>query len=338
MRGAVLLVLGVLGAFGQPETFDLATFAVPAGWTRLPGQGSAGFRSADGGGQIFVFPSRVSSGLPEENFRADWARLVTPVLGNMPVPAMQREQRNDGWTGVSGGGTKGQGFAVVLFTATGQGRSVSVVTSVAGTTQVGAIRTFFESLRFGVGSPPASSGGSLSGLYYYVQAGLAGGSRVEVRTRFFLPGNRITRTFPFGDGGTFDDSRCNPDRCGTYALEAGGLRVRWDNGQTDRWAFQTVADGVELDGTRFRRARGLTPAAMAGTWSNAEGNVYRFLPDGTFTFGTSQRAEGGRYSVQGLALSLVFSDGTQRRRALFVASPSDPPGMICVEGEAFARR
>ena len=184
----------------------------------------------------------------------------------------------------------------------------------------------------------------LSGLYFHVQAGMASGARVEVRTRFFFAGDRVTRTFPYGDGDKFDLSRCSPDTCGSYAIETGGMKISWDNGKVDRWAFQAVADGIELDGTRFRRARGVTAATLAGVWGSAGetggtiGNVYRFMPDGTFTFGTGQGGLGGRYRVQGFMLLLMFSDGTERRRALFAASPTEPPGMLCIEGELFVRR
>jgi len=360
MRAALVLALVPFGAvpaaFGQTETFDVATFAAPAGWERLPGQGSLGFRAAGGTAQVFLFASRPTASSPEENFRADWTRLVIPALGNLPAPAPQREQRNEGWVGVSGAGTKGPGFAVVLFTATGNGRAMSIVASVAGAQHLGTIRAFFESLRFRdsagnepsaapSGEPlPPSAPGLLSGLYYHVQAGMASGARLEVRTRFFLAGDRITRTFPYGDGDKFDRSRCSPDTCGTYALETGSVRVRWDNGQADRWVFQAVSDGIELDGTRFRRARAVTAAGLVGVWGSAGesggaiGNVYRFMPDGSFTFGTGQGGLGGRYRVHGLTLLLTFSDGTERRRALFAASTSEPPGMLCIEGELFARR
>lgn len=360
MRAALVLVLVRIGAvsvaFGQPETFDAATFAAPAGWERLPGRGSVGFRASDGGAQFFLFASRATIGMPEENFRADWARLVTAALGNLPTPAPQREQRNAGWIGVRGVGNKGPGFAVILFTATGAGRAMSIVASVAGAQHLGTVRAFFESLSFRAppatepsgspAGPPSSPGmpGLLAGLYFHVQVGMVSGSRLEVRTRFFLPEGRVTRTFPYGDADAFDRSRCSPDTCGTYTLEPGGLRVRWENGQVDRWALQTVPDGIELDGTRYRRARAVTPAALVGAWGSAGetggalGNVYRFGPDGSFTFGTGQRGEGGRYRVQGLMLVLTYADGTERRRALFATSPNDPPGMLCIDGELFAKR
>jgi hypothetical protein len=67
-------------------------------------------------------------------------------------------------------------------------------------------------------------------------------------------------------------------------------------------------------------------------------NVYGFERDGTFTFGTGVGGLRGRYRVQGLTLILNFADGAEVRRTLFAASASEPAGMICVEGEVFARR
>lgn len=343
MRAALVGTLVYAGfaaaTFGQAETFDAVSFVAPAGWERLPGKGALGFRAPDGGAQVFLFPSQRSAGSPEENFRADWERLVTPALGKIPAPVPQREARRDGWTGMHGAGAKGAGLAVVLLTATGEGRSMSVVATVTGTKAAGAMQAFFASLAFWAQAPAAAADSpeGVSGLFAFVQAGMVSGARLEVRTWMFLPGGRITRTFPFGDGATFDAARCNPDMCGTYTLSPGRLVVRWENGRTDEWAYAAGADGITLDGRLFRRARAVTAAMLAGVWGN-EGNVYRFAPDGTFTFGTSAGGLGGRYRVDGLSLVLSFADGTQQRRALFAASPGDPPGLVCIEGEVFARR
>lgn len=88
----------------------------------------------------------------------------------------------------------------------------------------------------------------------------------------------------------------------------------------------------------------MSAATLAGTWAGGAStgysalNVYAFGADGAFTFGTGTGGVRGRYSVQGLTLTLAFADGTQQRRTLFAAGSSEPLGLICVEGDAYGRR
>ncbi len=181
--------------------------------------------------------------------------------------------------------------------------------------------------------------GQPAGLFYRIEANLIGSGRVETRTWLFLPGNRVSRFHPLG-GALFDPSRCNPDTCGTYQVGGGQLSVRWDGGSTTQWTFAADAEGIRLDGTLHRPARAMTPAALVGRWSSGRGgiaNIYTFDGNGQFSFGTSSSPLTGTYRVQGLTLTLTFSDGDVRRRTLFAASPGEPAGMISVDGEAYAR-
>ncbi len=188
--------------------------------------------------------------------------------------------------------------------------------------------------------PIAAAGfdrGRPAGLFYRLKMNLTSGT-LEVRTLLFLAGSRITRTFPFGGGEVFDQSRCNPDMCGSYEHDADQITVRWDNGQVERWPYKRTDEGFEVDGDNFKLARPLTEAALIGTWASAAGNVYKFDPDGTFSFGTGQGGVGGRYRVKGMTLALDFADGTQQRRTLFAAGSGEPIGLIGVEGDVYRRR
>lgn len=387
------LLLPVLASFCvQPaaaagkETFDIATFTAPPGWERVALPGLLSFRtpsSQKGAAQIFLFPSQPSAGTPRANFEAEWTRLVTAPLGPVPTPQLNTEQTPDGWTAVSGATNvtrQGANMAVLLVTATGFDRTMSIVVHFAGQEQVAEVDQFFKQLEFRVRAtevPPAAAAGATPkratepgtaarssgndtlvqippagfdknrpvGLFYRLEVNMQSGARLEAKARLFLPGNRITRTFPFGGGDKFDRSRCLPDTCGTYRIEAGTLSVRWDNGQVDRWAFATTAEGITLDGTLFKPARTMPEAALVGEWTGAGdtgnpfSNVYKFERGGTFTFGTGQKPGApGRYRVQGLTLVLTFSDGSESRRTLFVAGKGEPIGLISVEGEVYKRK
>ncbi len=182
------------------------------------------------------------------------------------------------------------------------------------------------------------------GLFYRLYVDLMSGSRVDVRTLVFLAGNRITRTYPLGGGDVFDKARCIPDTCGSYQHDPGAMVVRWDNGQVDRWPYRKTAEGFELDGNTYKPPRLLTESTLIGTWAgaattgNASENVYRFDSNGRFTFGAVRTAVGGRYSIKGMALTLVFADGTQQRRTLFGAGSSEPVGLMSVDGDVYRRQ
>ncbi|HEU0122396.1 MAG TPA: hypothetical protein VFQ91_17835 [Bryobacteraceae bacterium] len=340
----------------QESIFDVATFRPPPAWERIPGPGPLLFRSPDATSQLFLFRSRAApAAAPEDNFRAEWAKLVAASpLGNLPLPANPVSSRRGDWTAVIGAANAPPRRTVILFTATNAGRVASILASIVGQHNLAAVNSFFDSLHLNANSPPAAAAppppaagqASLAGLFYYVQAGLGSGTRLEVRTRFFLPGNRIARVFPYGSGDAFEPARCSPDTCGAYALTPDRLTIRWDNGQIDNVALAAGAGGLTLAGTLYRPARPLTTPALAnGVWAGAGQsggaltNIYRFSPDGTFTFGAGGPAgQGGRYHIDGRSLILRFQDGVQRRLALFATSPSDPPGTICIEGEIFLHR
>ena len=342
----VLLPFAATGLFAQRASFDVATFDPPAGWERIAPQttGPLSFRSPDKTSQVFLFPVRKGAGSsPEDNFRADWARLVGGPFGNLAVPKTNVEQRADGWTSVTGAANlpnSGGQQAVLLFTATSGDRVFRCVGTVAGQQNVAVVGAFLQSLAFEASK--SGEAGALSGLYFTMRTAMVSGARLEADTRFFLPGNRVARVFPFGSGDRFDPSRCSGDTCGAYTLSGTRLSIRWDNGRIDELAYESVpGEGIRLDGTLYRAASPVAAATLTGTWGAAgqtgvaSTNVYRFAADGTFTFGTaSQNGLGGRFTARGLTLILNYSDGDVRTRTLFAASPS----MICIDGEIFGRR
>jgi hypothetical protein len=205
-------------------------------------------------------------------------------------------------------------------------------------------------------SPPAMSaetrialetgrivGGQPVGLFGKVLVTAYGSNKVDTRTWLFLPGNRVSRVYPYGGTGLFDPSRCSGDTCGSYQIKGAQLTVRWDGGRVDSWSFVTSAEGIRLDGDLYRPARAMSAASLAGRWTDGGGrgvigsNIYTFDGNGRFSFGTSQRALPGTYRVQGLTLTLNFADGDMRRRTLFALSAGEPVGMISVESEVYAR-
>lgn len=185
-------------------------------------------------------------------------------------------------------------------------------------------------------------GGQPLGLFCKVQVTAFGSSRVDTRTWLFLPGNRVSRFYPYGGTGLFDPSRCSADTCGSYQIRGGQLSVRMDSGNVFQWTFAASAEGIRLDGDLYRPARPMTAASLVGQWTDEGGatgaNIYTFDGKGRFSFGTRHHALAGTYHVQGLALTLNFADGDVRRRTLFALSAGTPVGMISVESEVYARK
>jgi hypothetical protein len=192
-------------------------------------------------------------------------------------------------------------------------------------------------------APAAFDNGRPVGLFYRLKVNLVSGAGLELRTLLFLADNRISRTFPYGGGQSFDQSQCNADMCGDFTHEGDQITVRWDNDRVDQWQYRNTGESFELDGDTYRPARGLVQGVLTGTWAGAAStgsasNVYEFGADGTFSFGTGGGGVRGRYSIEGLTLSLAFADGTQSQRTLFAAGSSEPIGLIAVEGEVYRRQ
>ena len=142
-------------AGAQTQSFDIASFTPPPGWTRVEQTGFAYFQdprtanSPKGMGQLFLFPGRTGAGTAMENFSAEWSAHVASPLHVSAQPRTETRQLPDGWTAVTGvtpvtlpGGV----LTVILFTATGAGRFMSVVAT-APQGSLPLVERFFQSLK-----------------------------------------------------------------------------------------------------------------------------------------------------------------------------------------------
>lgn len=150
-------------AFGQTETFDVATFTPPAGWKRTESPGVVSFQDSRmrngrlSSCQILVFASGAGSENPAANFQAEWNAKITQPLRTPARPNPQTEITPDGWTAFTSFvdlPQNGLPYRTILFTASGSNRFVSVVVHYTVDAYQTEIAGFFESLHLRKSSTP----------------------------------------------------------------------------------------------------------------------------------------------------------------------------------------
>lgn len=342
-----------------PSPLPGVEFRVPEGWTAVEAPPLRVYAPPGlGAGQLLMLTVWPAERVAPPGTFATWFERKLILPGETILQQTQPERRPAHGLDVLTATLRvtmpqgGQVVRVVYAISAGERVALAMLTSSQDqlvNRYANEARGFFESLRFA--SPPAGGqaaippagfdGSEPRGLFYRLQAG-AGTTRMETRTRIFLPSKRVLRIEPVGGGDMIDLGRCSPDTCGGYQIEGPWLTVRWDNGDTRRLSYARSGDGFTLDGETFQPARGLSAAEAAGTWSNPGGGNadLQLKGDGNFMWGAGTRETTlrGRYELQGLSLVLHFSDGTSRRYTLFAAGRTRPAGLISFDGSVYSRR
>jgi hypothetical protein len=130
---AICLSTLSLSSFAQaPETFDIATFRSPKGWTKQMEQYAVKISTSAGDDfcLISLFKSLPSLGPSRANFDAAWDTIVKETVTPIAAPQLSPIENKDGWEILSGfapfekDGTKG---IAVLVNATGFGLMVNAM-------------------------------------------------------------------------------------------------------------------------------------------------------------------------------------------------------------------
>jgi hypothetical protein len=154
-RLLLIVLMPSAGMIAQTETFDIATFVTPAGWSRSESNGILILESTRKllneiqFCQIYLFPSVASRATPEANFQQDWDAHVVNQLGITTRPSPQTTNSPDGWAVVSGfvdALRQGVPLRTVLITATGFGRSISVLMTISPNAYQDEIEKFLKDL------------------------------------------------------------------------------------------------------------------------------------------------------------------------------------------------
>lgn len=140
-------------SIAQKNTFDVVSYTAPKGWQQQQNDGGIQLSVSDtktGAYAIaLVTKATNSQETANENFNADWNRLIKAAVQVSDAPAMQAPASENGWDIISGtanytdGNQKG---LATLLTATGGGQMVSVVLMTNTQQYEKALLSFINSL------------------------------------------------------------------------------------------------------------------------------------------------------------------------------------------------
>ena len=150
----IVFVIVTVPAWAQErDSFDIASFNAPAGWTRLAENNGLIFTTADKQkntyAMIIVYKSGVSSGNPKKDFDADWNQFIAGAFSVKGAPEIEPQKQAEGWTVTTGGSTFESELgtsAVILSNYSGSGRKFSAAAIFNSQDHVAAIDAFASSI------------------------------------------------------------------------------------------------------------------------------------------------------------------------------------------------
>ena len=288
MKRAVFAAFCVLASFGvslaqSVETFDIATYRVPAGWQKRIDQNSALIATEDRSDATFclitVIKSLPSLDTPKKSFAASWLTVVKESVTVAAAPQMLPEENKGGWQALSGfspfekNGEKG---IVVLLNISGYGKMMNVLILTNTQKYESNITAFLESINLKtpetntsqqsapqrnevgttldvIGSWGASASGQSS---YEVSHGLSG--YVKKQYTFFPNGTYefLLKTFTYAS-----DKLIFGKETGTYQLSGNSLTISpqksviqaWSKrDNTDKWGRLLSSQNKALEKTTYQ--------------------------------------------------------------------------------------
>jgi len=213
LLGAVCLLCVSLSSFAQStETFDIATYQRPNGWTKQAGQDSVQFSIADENDYciITVFRSLPGLGSSKEDFDAAWSTIVKEAVTVSAAPQMLPAETRGEWQirgGLAPFEKDGQKGVALLYTASGFGRMMTALVLTNTQAFEPELTVFLGSISFkklkAVRQPPAPVGptGSQPALAgnFWKQGGIQGGMLGHVG----LASATYSKTYQFLSDGTY---------------------------------------------------------------------------------------------------------------------------------------
>lgn len=128
-----LLLSACTTVFAQKQTFDIATYTAPKGWTKQATADAVVLMKEDASGTyclITLYKSLTADGNSKGNFDAAWQALVKEQLDVEGAPEMQPVANEEGWEVQSGYGTfekDGAKGIALLVSSTGYTKLVNIL-------------------------------------------------------------------------------------------------------------------------------------------------------------------------------------------------------------------
>lgn len=259
---AVVLAASLVAAGAQAETFDMATFEPPAGWTREALPGALRFTFVDPAsrafGTIVILASVASSGDAERDFAAAWQHTMQGV----DAPAQRMTQRSaQGFPMVLGAAQTSEGgvtAATLVVTITAHQRSVTILARTSSKDLLAKMDALLRGLKL---APPAAApaGGSVDDTVFVAPPGwktTRSGDMIQLTDE--VGGCTLLLLPPRPASGTLEE---NVDAL--YAQATAGWSRENTVGQGDSPYFRSLK-GTSADGWDYMRVEGFverdTPA------------------------------------------------------------------------------
>jgi hypothetical protein len=137
MKKIITLLLSILAMhhpFCQTETFDIATYTPPPGWTKNSSRDYVSYTTIDKTKGTYcvlaIYTAVTSKGSPQKDFASEWKGLVAKLYQTDAHPKTEVQTTADGWKAVVGAARARQdttNFYVVLTVYSGFGKTSSIL-------------------------------------------------------------------------------------------------------------------------------------------------------------------------------------------------------------------
>lgn len=267
---SVLLLVSCASAIAQKESFDLASYTKPAGWTKNPTEDAVQFVKEDAARGTYcvitLYKAMPSVGDPDKNFDVAWESILKEVVTISTEPDTLPSANEDGWDVHSGyapfdhDGTKGM---AMLVTATGYKKMVNVIILTNTDAYEKNITAFLESMSLkkplAASEPPApatnatESNASITGIW-----GISSSGQTYFEQNHGISGY-TKRQYNFNANGTYvfyvkvfsylNDKLIFVKETGTYQLSGNNLTVTPQKNVFETWTKDSVMSGGRKSGT-----------------------------------------------------------------------------------------